>query len=82
MADAYNGKEPPSQFKLNLSKQAWHQVGRIAMLDELLRDIRTATSNHRLNQSDIAIWLSEKRQAEVGKLRRARADRNSRLMIS
>ena len=71
MADAHNVKEPPSQFKLNLSKQAWHQVGRIAMLDELLRDIRTArafSGNHVLDQAAIVIWLSEKRKAEVGKL--------------
>lgn len=64
-------------FKLNLSKQAWHQVGRVAMLDELLREIRMASGNHVLNQPQIVIWLSEKRQAEVGKLQRAKANRAS-----
>jgi hypothetical protein len=36
-------------LKLNLSKQAWHQVGRAAMLDELVRETTTASSNRLLN---------------------------------
>jgi hypothetical protein len=70
IAEAHNMGEPyPS--KLNLSRQAWHQVGRVAMLDELLRDIRMASGSHVLDQPEIVLWLSEKRQAEVSKLRRA-----------
>jgi hypothetical protein len=63
MADAYNVNQPSYPFRLNLSKQAWHQVGRVAMLDELLRELRTArpfNGNHILNQPEIVLWLSEK----------------------
>jgi hypothetical protein len=74
MADAYDINQPPYPFKLGLSRQAWHQVGRVAMLDELLRDIRTARpfgGNHVLDQPEIVLWLNEKRKAEVAKLRGA-----------
>ena len=60
--------------KLRLSRQTWHQVGRIAMLDELLRDTRMASGDHFLHQPEIVLWLSEKRQAEVGKLQRGKAN--------
>jgi hypothetical protein len=46
------------------------------MLDELLREIRMATGDHVLNQPEIVVWLSEKRQAEVGKLQRGKANRD------
>ena len=42
-----------------------------AMLDELLRDIRTASGIHVLKQPEIVLWLSEKREVEVEKLQRA-----------
>lgn len=70
IAEAHNMEEP-YPLKLNLSRQAWHQVGHVAMLDELLRDIRMTRSDHVLNKPEIVLWLSEKRQAEISKLRRA-----------
>lgn len=63
--------------KLSKSRQAWHQVGRIAMLDELLRDILMASGDHILNKPEIVLWLSEKRQAEVGKLPKSKSQSQS-----
>jgi len=72
MADAQNLKEPFQQpDKPSLSKQAWHQVGRDSMLDELLRDIRTEKILDGNHIPEVVIGLTQKRQAEVCKLQAA-----------